>query len=324
MCWAAFALDAEESGWDDFMTSSPSLSVSDDATRTGSTNSAISPISVAAPLTPTSASIPVTEDQIWTSELTKFEPPAVWHKEIGAVPVTEPVIVDTDVDMVMDLDLDVEIQQVQSVSVTDVVVSSPSEHHIAAAGISTPPRRRSIVTPSEQQEWIKTIDAQIEQSQRQLEFTTVEISRVEEVIKPGKRYIPTKITAYFPSSPILSLPALNLEVRQEISRESEEERRQREILEELAKSLSSVSLRTRARTQQVAKAKPPPIGIGMMMGFKSSKSETPSPKFKAKEAEMHTKITKRGVIGGTRGGAGKVRGAMRRRNSTGKNDTICL
>ncbi|KAF3916851.1 hypothetical protein ABW20_dc0109820 [Dactylellina cionopaga] len=230
---------------------------------------------------------------------------------------------DADVDMVMDLDMDMDIQ-VTAATTTDVIVSNPS-----------------IVTPSEQQEWRNTIDAQIEEGRKQLEMTTIQIARVEEVIKPAKRYIPTKITAYFPSSPALSIP-LNLRTSKKQdqiivgSRDSDEEnRKQREILEELARSLSSVSIRTRSRShhaqqQQVVKSKPPPIGIGMMMGFKPAKSESLSPRLKGKEVDVSmapTKITKRGVITGARGAAfsGRGRGAViKRRNSGGRGDTISL
>ncbi|KAJ6259765.1 hypothetical protein Dda_5405 [Drechslerella dactyloides] len=199
---------------------------------------------------------------------------------------------DADVDMIMDLD---EPQQNQQIQTQDVVVASPT------------PLTQAIVTPSEQQEWMRTIDAQIEEGRQQLEMMT---TRVEEVIKPARRYIPTKITAYFPSSPTLSVPVhlstpsssgssspVPLSSMQLISRrdsdassESEEERQQREILEELAKSLSSVSLRSRTRTSHTqpvkGKAKvttggltsrspPPPIGIGigMMMGYRGPRKD---------------------------------------------------
>ncbi|KAK6344117.1 hypothetical protein TWF696_007763 [Orbilia brochopaga] len=243
---------------------------------------------------------------------------------------------DADVDMIMDLD---EPQQSQQIQTQDVVVALPS------------PPTQAIVTPSEQQEWMRTIDAQIEEGRQQLEMTTI---RVEEVIKPARRYIPTKITAYFPSSPALSVPlhlstpsssgssspvlsSLQLVSRRDspVSSESEEEKQQREILEELAKSLSSVSLRSRTRTSHpqpikgkakaatmgvTSKSPPPPIGIGigMMMGYRGAKSECGSPKMKTREIEAPAKITKRGVIG-PRG-----RGLVRRRNSAGRGDTICL
>ncbi|EWC44772.1 hypothetical protein DRE_06410 [Drechslerella stenobrocha 248] len=260
-----------------------------------------------------------------------------------------------DVEMDMDLDLD---QHTEPQPRIQQLESDPAH----------------IVTPSEQQEWVRTIDAQIEDSQHQLELTTLRVEDVD-VIKPARRFIPTKITAYFPSSPALSIP-LNLlatpvstpssspalrsqhELPQhpDSASESEEDRQQREILEELARSLSSVSLRTRARTQPgkakaratvAVKAKampvsppsspPPPIGIGigMMMGYKSPKSQSASssPKLKSRDMEVHmhlagaaslapTKITKRGVISGGRG-RGVV---MRRRNSAGsyRGDTISL
>ncbi|KAK6538091.1 hypothetical protein TWF694_010975 [Orbilia ellipsospora] len=299
------------------ISSSPSLSEPTSPTVAPSTAVVQS---IQSPATPTSASIPLSEDRLWTSTTTKFE--SMWQKEVGAVPVvSEPVIVDmdADVDMIMDMDMDMD--------------------HVIPVVPSVAP----IVTPSEQQEWQKTIDAQIEEGKKQLEITTVQIARVEEVIKPGKRYIPTKITAYFPSSPVLSIP-LNLRtaaVKESTTiGESVEDLKQIEILEELAKSLSSVSIRTtRSRThvqqqQQVVKSKPPPIGIGMMMGFKNAKKSEPSlsPRLKGKEVEMNmapTKITKRGVISGTRGMplGGRGRGvAMKRRNSGGsyRGETISL
>ncbi|KAF3912025.1 hypothetical protein ABW21_db0200213 [Orbilia brochopaga] len=315
MCWAAFALDAEESGWDDFIASRKSISSSPSLSETYIAAAATHNIiphgqAPPTPTSPVSLSLPT-----GTADL------------------------DADVDMIMDLD---EPQQTQQIQTQDVVVSSPA------------PLTQAIVTPSEQQEWMRTIDAQIEEGRQQLEMTTIQ---VEDVIKPARRYIPTKITAYFPSSPALSVPihlstpsssgssspvpidisSLQLVSRRDspVSSESEEEKQQREILEELAKSLSHVSLRTRTRTShpQPAKGKakattvnvtskspPPPIGIGigMMMGYRGVKSECGSPKMKTREIEAPTKITKRGVIG-PRG-----RGLVRRRNSTGRGDTICL
>ncbi|EPS42241.1 hypothetical protein H072_3774 [Dactylellina haptotyla CBS 200.50] len=331
MCWAAFALDAEESGWDDFITSRKSISSSpslSEPTSPTATSTALVQ-SIQSPTISTSTSIPHSEDRVWTSATTKFEP--MWQKEIGAVPVvSEPVIVDmdADVDMVMDLDMDIDIQHHSQM----IPLSS------SAPSVTSP-----IVSASEQQEWRNTIDAQIEESRQQLEFTTVQIARVEEVIKPAKRYIPTKITAYFPSSPVLSIPMnLRTSVKESTNLnigDSEEEMKQIEILEELAKSLSSVSIRTRSRThtpqQQVVKSsKPPPIGIGMMMGFKNTKKndQSLSPRLKGKEVEMNTaptKITKRGVISGTRGVpmGGRGRGVMmKRRNSGGsyRGETIIL
>ncbi|KAF3160780.1 hypothetical protein TWF106_007649 [Orbilia oligospora] len=360
MCWAAFALDAEESGWDDFVasrksiSSSPSLSVSNEpitATTTTTTTTVVS--ATQSPTTPTSTSIPGAESHLWTSSTTTFEPVAEWQKDVGATFPSEPVIVDiddgdvdvdVDMDMVMDMDVDID------VSHHDIMMSTLTT--------TTTTTTQTVVTPSEQQEWRNTIDAQVEEGRKQLEMTTIQIERVEEVIKPAKRYIPTKITAYFPSSPVLSIPvhlrpsSADIIVSTSKSRrnslkqleageinEEEEERKQRELLEELARSLSSVSIRTTrsTRTQtstQVVKGKPPPIGIGMMMGFKSVKSESAStsPRLKGKEVDFSmapTKITKRGVITGARGSAitGRGRGAvMKRRNSGGsyRGETISL
>lgn len=251
----------------------------------------------------------------------------------------------------MDVEVDIDVShQVSMTASSDVMMST-----LTTTTTTTTTTTQTVVTPSEQQEWRNTIDAQVEEGRKQLEMTTIQVERVEEVIKPAKRYIPTKTAAYFPSSPVLSIPvhlrpssadvivstsrsrrnSLKLEAG-EIN-EEEEERKQRELLEELARSLSAVSIRTtRTRTQtstQVVKGKPPPIGIGMMMGFKSVKSESActSPRLKAKEVEFSmapTKITKRGVITGARGAAaGKGRGVvMKRRNSGGsyRGETISL
>ncbi|KAK6357413.1 hypothetical protein TWF718_001725 [Orbilia javanica] len=359
MCWAAFALDAEESGWDDFVasrksiSSSPSLSVSNEpiTTTTTTTTSVVS--ATQSPTTPTSTSIPGAESHLWTSSTTTFEPVTEWQKDVGATFPSEPVIVDDDddVDMVMDMDVDIDVShQVSMTTSADIMMSTLTT--------TTTTTTQTVVTPSEQQEWRNTIDAQVEEGRKQLEMTTIQIERVEEVIKPAKRYIPTKITAYFPSSPVLSIPvhlrpsSADIIVSTSKSRrnslkqleageinEEEEERKQRELLEELARSLSSVSIRTTrsTRTQtstQVVKGKPPPIGLGMMMGFKSIKSESAStsPRLKGKEVDFSmapTKITKRGVITGARGSAttGRGRGAvMKRRNSGGsyRGETISL
>ncbi|KAK6362938.1 hypothetical protein TWF730_000389 [Orbilia blumenaviensis] len=357
MCWAAFALD-EESGWDDYLasrksiSSSPSLSISNEPTSATITTATSVVSATQSPTTPTSTSIPGAESHLWTSSTTTFEPVSEWQKEVGATFPSEPVIVDIDddVDMVMDMDLDIDVShQVSMTTSTDVMMSTMTT-------TMTTTTTQTVVTPSEQQEWRKTIDAQVEEGRKQLEMTTIQIERVEEVIKPAKRFIPTKITAYFPSSPALSIPmhlrpsSADIIVSTPRSRrnslrqleageinEEEEERKQREMLEELARSLSSVSIRTtRTRTQtstQVVKGKPPPIGIGMMMGFKSVKSESAStsPRLKGKEVDFSmapTKITKRGVITGARGGAAaKGRGAvMKRRNSGGsyRGETISL
>ncbi|KAK6516445.1 hypothetical protein TWF506_006352 [Arthrobotrys conoides] len=370
MCWAAFALDAEESGWDDFVasrksiSSSPSLSVSNDpiTTTTTTTTSVVSSAATQSPTTPTSTSIPGAESHLWTSSTTTFEPVIEWQKDVGATTFPsgghEPVIVDVDddeldldvdMDMVMDMDVDIDVSHQMSMTTSaDIMMSTLTT--------TTTTTTQTVVTPSEQQEWRNTIDAQVEEGRKQLEMTTIQIERVEEVIKPAKRYIPTKITAYFPSSPVLSIPvhlrpssadiivstsrsrrnslkqlaeggAAAAEVNQE-----EEERKQRELLEELARSLSSVSIRTTRSTRttqtstQMVKGKPPPIGIGMMMGFKSVKSESAStsPRLKGKEVDFSmapTKITKRGVI------TGRGRGAvMKRRNSGGsyRGETISL
>ncbi|KAK6536164.1 hypothetical protein TWF281_000410 [Arthrobotrys megalospora] len=357
MCWAAFALDAEESGWDDFVasrksiSSSPSLSVANEPTTATATTATSVVSSTQSPTTPTSTSIPGAESHLWTSSTTTFEPVTEWQKDVGATFSSEPVIIDVDddVDMVMDMDVDIDVShQVSMTTSADVMMSTLTT--------MTTTTTQTVVTPSEQQEWRNTIDAQVEEGRKQLEMTTIQIETVEEVIKPAKRYIPTTITAYFPSSPVLSIPmhmrpssAADIIVSTSRSRrnslkleageinEEEEERKQRELLEELARSLSSVSIRTtRTRTQtstQVVKGKPPPIGLGMMMGFKSVKSESAStsPRLKGKEVDFNmapTKITKRGVITGARGGAaGRGRGTvMKRRNSGGsyRGETISL